>query len=109
MIEFPNFKNVSGVNPSGSGRQVYPSKKEETIASAGKGVGADVLQISPDAALRSKASAFAAALAKEMDADAAERIAQLKEQYSGDACPRNGDEIAAAIFAKANMEGYGDE
>jgi hypothetical protein len=109
MIEFPNFKNVSAVNPPVNGWQVIPNKKDDKAWSAAKSTGADVLQISPDAALKSKLSSFSSVLAKEMSAISTERIARLKQEYSGDRCPLSGADLAKAIIAGANAAYNGYE
>ena len=67
---------------------------------------ADVVQISADAAMKGKLSAFALALNKEMDAVNATRIENLKALYAGDNCPISGADLAAAIVARIRADSF---
>ena len=112
MIDFPNFKNINSAGRANAGRRIAAPKAEADIkaehdfSAAGKTNAPDVIQISTDAALKGKLSAFAAALAKEMDTDNTGRIAYLKKQYAGDCCPVSDIELAGAIAARIKMEGF---
>jgi len=109
MIEFPNLQNMAQVSRTNAGRQ-YPQGKKELSQPANIQAGSgDVVQISTDAAMKGKLSAFASTLAREMNTVSAERIARLKEQYAGDNCPVCAADIAGAIFAGIRAEGSVNE
>ena len=105
MIDFPNLRNISSVDRVGAGRQFRAVKNEGDPVAAAKTGATDIVQISTDAAMKSKISAFASTLAKEMDAVSDARIARLKEQYAGDQCPVSSGDIAEAIIARIKTEG----
>jgi hypothetical protein len=102
MIDFKNLQNASYlVNRSGERRQ-YPVSKREAANAAGASPASttDVVEISADAALKGKLSAFPAAIAKEMAAISPEKMAYLKQKYAGGACPVSGLAVAGAILSR---------
>jgi hypothetical protein len=116
MIDFKNLQNASYlVNRSGERRQYPISKREAAYPTAANQASAsnpastpavaDVVEISADAALKSKLSAFPAALAKEMSAISPEKLAYLKVKYAGDACPVSGLAVAGAMLDRAEAVG----
>ena len=110
MVDPINVKNVFSMGRAGAGSQVPAVKKDPGFPVVQPTGSADVVQISSDAALKSKLSAFAATLYKEMG-DIADpvRMAQLKEKYAGDKCPVSSADIADAVIARIRIEGIGDE
>ena len=109
MIDFPNVHNVTPVRRAGSGPYAVPDKKDPNPVETGKTDTSDVVQISSDAAMKSKLGGFAAELAKEQQRVDRDRIAQLKERYAGDTCPVSDADIAAAIVARIKMGGFENE
>jgi len=109
MVDF-RLQNITQINRTGDRRQYIPGKKETSQPAAGPSGVSDVVQISNDAAMKGRISAFAATLAKEMNHSVnPERIAQLKKQYAGDNCPVSGAAIAGAIIARISAEGSANE
>ena len=106
MLEFPNLHSVTNLSRTGATRQYPVDKRDGAGAATGQAIAADVVQISADAALKSKLGAFAATLAREVGAVSAERMALLKEQYAGDRCPVSGAEVAAAMVTRAGATGH---
>ena len=108
MIDFPNLPNTSPVARTGPGWNYTVGKKEPNETGACPATAAaDVVQISADAALKGKLSAFATTLAREMEAADAGRIARLKEAYAGDRCPVSSFELAGAILVRMKADGSG--
>jgi hypothetical protein len=104
VIDFPNLKNIASVGRYGNGLQHVQEKKEATLSGASRTADADVVQISADAALKSKLSAFSSVLAKEMNTVGAEHLARLKQQYAGESCPVTGRDVAGAILARVRTD-----
>lgn len=63
----------------------------------------DVIEISPEAALRAKLGAAARPGAAEESMDA-RRLQSLRQKYLGDACPVPGRDVAAALLGRAAPE-----
>ncbi|MCL2121450.1 MAG: flagellar biosynthesis anti-sigma factor FlgM [Clostridiales bacterium] len=109
MIDFPNVHNVTPIRRPGSGQYAVSDKKDPNPLETGKTDASDVVQISSDAAMKSKLGSFAATLAKEMQRVDRDRITQLKEQYAGESCPVNDEDIASAIVARIKIGGFENE
>ncbi|MCL1804909.1 MAG: hypothetical protein FWG28_02740 [Clostridiales bacterium] len=110
MIEPIKLQNIYPVNKPGTAGQIPAVKKDPGFPIVQPAADGDMVQISSDAALKGKLNAFSAALFKEMNSAAGpERIARLREQYAGDACPVSAADIAGAIVARLRAEGFGDE
>ena len=109
MIDFPNLQNISPLNRTGAGRQLPQGMKDSGPVGAARTDVGDVVQISTEAAMKGKLSAFASALAREMQGVSADRMALLKVQYAGDACPVSAADLAGAIISRIKAEGFGDE
>jgi len=109
MIDFPNVQNIAPVSRTGAGRNLPADKRYTEPFAPAQATATDVVQISTDAAMKSKLSTFAAALAKEIQATDPARIASLKQQYAGDNCPVAAASVAAAMIARARTEGPDDE
>ena len=105
MIDFPSLQNIASVRQAGVGRPFPVGKKDSAQPEGTAAASTDVVQISADAAMKGKLSAFAAVLAKEIHTADAGRIAQLKAQYAGDNCPVGGADVAAAILARIAVQG----
>ncbi len=59
----------------------------------------DKIDISSEASFKSQLGTYAKVYsAQSKQAASAERVAQLKEQYQGDCCPVNGQDIASSIM-----------
>jgi hypothetical protein len=115
MIDRTNIQHLP-LNRPGQGIQYPAGKKDQAAvpASGGSGLAAgntDMVQISTDAALRGKISAYAATLGKDLSSIRPELLAMLREKYKGEACPVSGIDVAKAILAKIHTElgGSGDE
>lgn len=109
MIEPINLQNVYSVGRIGPGAQLPGGKKDPGFPIVQPPGASDVVQISSDAALKSKLGAFSAALYKELNETASGRIEKLKEQYAGDLCPVGCADIAGAIMARFKAEGFANE
>ena len=109
MIEFPNLQNASPVTRTATGWHFQTGKKESFEPAVSPVGVTDVVEISADAALKGKLSAFSTALAREMETTGIERMAKLKEKYAGDACPIDSAELARVIYSKMMAEGYANE
>ncbi|MCL1848376.1 MAG: hypothetical protein FWF83_01700 [Clostridiales bacterium] len=113
MIDFNSLNhilnNVPAAKRKSVGQYAPQGKPEPAQASAAQASATDVVQISSDAAMKGKLSAFASTLAKAMDDVGAERIDRLKEQYAGDKCPVSDADLAGAIIARIKAEGSWDE
>ena len=114
MIDFTNVKqgSMSRFNP---GVQYQAGKKDTAYTSVlgrtdiGSLNNTDQVKISNDAALKNKLRAYSSAMAKEIITVPQDKIARLKEQYVGDACPTCGADVAKAIFSKLGVGGSDDE
>ena len=105
MADILNLRNINNISRASVGRQYLPGKKNAGTTDASRAGASDVVQISAEAAIKGRLSAFAAALAKETGYVGAARIADLKERYAGDNCPVCGADIAAAMLARGSAEG----
>ena len=109
MIEFPNLQNASPVARAGTTWHFQAGRKEALEPVVNPFGVTDIVEISADAAIKGKLSAYSAALAREMETAGAERIAQLKQKYAGEACPVGSVELARVIYGKMMAEGYANE
>ena len=109
MIDFPNLQNISPISRTSTGMQLPQGKKEPNQTAIARTDAGDVVQISSDAAMKGKLSAFALTFAREMLTVSDDRIALLKAQYAGDACPVSAADIAGAILGRIAAEGSRDE
>ena len=109
MIDFNNLKNLSPINRKGMKTYVPTDKKEKAQVAVGLPGAVDVVQISNDAAMKGRLSAFASTLAKAMNDVEPERLERLKAEYAGDNCPINAKDLAEAIVSRVRAEGFGDE
>ena len=77
--------------------QARPAHRAEEAVSARPGQGGDVVEISPDAALRAKLAPSRAAAQEGPDA---RRLEALRRKYLGDACPVSGRDVARAMLER---------
>jgi hypothetical protein len=105
MVDFPSNNGIHGVTPVSrldTGR-AGPGKKEANPMIE-KTAPTDVVQISADALIKSRLSAFAAAVNSEIKTISPERMRKLKQDYAGDNCPVSAYDVAGAIIAGRVME-----
>jgi len=108
MIDFSNMKHVSAVKRFDPGTRYAAGKKDADSSGSARRAQTDVVQLSADAVWKGKLSAFSTVLVREIADVSAERIAILKQQYAGDACPVSSADIANAMVARMRVEGFGE-
>ena len=108
MVDFPNVQGIHGIssiNPvqrAESARAVSGKATPQTVVT--QPASADIVQISADAVMKGRLSAFATALLNEMNATNPERLAKLKLAYAGDRCPVSAYNIAGAIIGRIKQD-----
>lgn len=74
-------------------------RQQEGAAQGAAPVSGDVIEISPEAALRAKLGAVSSPAQGGESMDA-QRLESLRQKYLGDACPVPGREVAAALLSR---------
>lgn len=94
MIEFKGVSEYYSPAPVSTEHRAFRKAEVEQPVS-----GVDVVQFSPEATLRSKLDAVAKTSRAE-NVVSSQRLAALKEQYQGDACPVSAADAARAIVSR---------
>lgn len=96
-MEIHNIYNKYKINRDSPANK--PGKPGDKITPARTNCGADVIELSSDAAFKSQLEAAKKACAQINRAEiSSERIAELKAKYQGDNCPVPGEKVAEAIL-----------
>ena len=109
MMDFPKIQNTAPVSRAGAGRNLPADRRYAESPATAQTTVSDVVQISTDAAMKSRLGTFAAALVREMQNADPARIASLKQQYAGDNCPVSAVDVAAAMVARMRTVEVDDE